>query len=40
MGTNAIAIDKEKADFIGKNNIKCIVSMDGTQNIHNKLGNV
>ena len=34
IGTNAVALTEEQADFLAKNNIKCIVSMDGYEEIH------
>lgn len=37
MGTNAISITPEKAKFLADNNVKCIVSMDGPEEIHNVL---
>ena len=37
VGTNAVAITPEKAKFLADNNIKCIVSMDGPEQVHNIL---
>ena len=37
IGTNGLLINQEKANFIKKNKIKVIVSLDGSKKIHNKL---
>lgn len=37
MGTNATRIDDEKAKFLAKKDVKCIVSMDGPEDIHDTL---
>lgn len=37
LGTNATLIDDERAAYLAKHDVKCIVSMDGPQEIHDTL---
>jgi len=37
IGTNGLLINQEKVNFIKKNRIKVIVSLDGSKKVHNKL---
>lgn len=37
MGTNAVLIDEKKARYLAEHDVKCIVSMDGPEEIHDVL---